>query len=60
MRDDVAVDQEEGDPSEPPEGAAVTCEGASAGEGAPAGEAPEIGEPAVRGDAVVRVVGGGS
>ena len=43
MRDDVAVDQEEGDPSEPPEGAAVTCEGASAGEGAPAGEAPEIG-----------------
>ena len=45
MRDDVAVDQGEGDPSEPPEGAAVTCEGASAGEGAPAGEAPEIGSP---------------
>ena len=58
MRDDVAVDQEEGDSSEPPEGAAVTCEGASAGESAPAGEAPEIGEPAVRGDAVVRVVVG--
>jgi len=33
----VAVDQGEGDSSEPPEGAAVTCEGASAGEGAPAG-----------------------
>ena len=57
MRDDVAVDQE-ADSSEPLKGAAVTCEGASAGEDAPAGEAPEIGEPAVRGEVVVRVVVG--
>jgi len=40
VRDDVAVDQET-DSSEPLKGAAVTCEGASAGEDAPAGEAPE-------------------